>query len=165
MRAGPAFCRAGLGSSAQWEPPVWPSRSRRWPSRSLEDDLPGGAGRRVCRGGCGARGPTGKRPDHDIPGTEATLRGAFEQNLDAQLALEARLQGQCQASVYFHKGIGGVFEKSGPRCFMASGPGRLGRINPDIKWGTAAAQRQRRHLGKTGHRRVWRPFGTGPRDK
>ena len=93
------------------------------------------------------------------------LRGAFEQNLDAQLALEARLQGQCKASVYFHKGIGGVFEKSGPRCFMASGPGRLGRINPDIKRGTAAAQRQRRHLGKTGHRRVWRPFGTGPRDK
>ena len=165
MRAGPAFCRAGLGSSAQWESPVWPSRSRRWPSRSLEGDLPSGAGRRVCRGGCGARGPTGKRPDHGYRALKQPCAGHLSRTLMLNWLWRRACRGNARPLSISTRGLAEFFRKAGSGVSGPSGPGRLGRINPDIKWGTAAAQRQRRHLGKTGHRRVWRPFGTGPRDK
>ena len=39
------------------------------------------------------------------------LRGAFDQPLDAQLALEARLQGVCGASADFREGVAAFAEK------------------------------------------------------
>ncbi len=43
------------------------------------------------------------------------LRGAFEQPLEAQLAVEARLQGECGASGDFREGVAAFLEKRVPR--------------------------------------------------
>ncbi len=43
------------------------------------------------------------------------LRGAFEQPLEAQLAVEARLQGECGASGDFREGVAAFLEKRAPR--------------------------------------------------
>ncbi|NJS38715.1 MAG: 2-(1,2-epoxy-1,2-dihydrophenyl)acetyl-CoA isomerase, partial [Rhodobacteraceae bacterium] len=43
------------------------------------------------------------------------LRGAFDQDLETQLALEARLQGACGASDDFREGVAAFLEKRLPR--------------------------------------------------
>jgi 2-(1,2-epoxy-1,2-dihydrophenyl)acetyl-CoA isomerase len=43
------------------------------------------------------------------------MRGAFEQPLEAQLAIEARLQGACGASADFGEGVAAFLEKRAPR--------------------------------------------------
>ena len=44
----------------------------------------------------------------------AALRGSFERDLDASLALEARLQGACGASADFREGVAAFLEKRAP---------------------------------------------------
>jgi 2-(1,2-epoxy-1,2-dihydrophenyl)acetyl-CoA isomerase len=57
-----------------------------------------------------AEGPTGA-----YAALKQALRGAFEQSLEAQLALEARLQGVCGASADFREGVTAFQEKRAPR--------------------------------------------------
>jgi 2-(1,2-epoxy-1,2-dihydrophenyl)acetyl-CoA isomerase len=53
-----------------------------------------------------AGGPTGA-----YSAVKQALRGAFDQSLEAQLALEARLQGACGASDDFREGVAAFLEK------------------------------------------------------
>lgn len=53
-----------------------------------------------------AAGPTGA-----YAALKQALRGAFDQSLEAQLAVEARLQGQCGASEDFREGVAAFLEK------------------------------------------------------
>ena len=57
-----------------------------------------------------AAGPTGA-----YAALKQALRGAFEQPLEAQLAVEARLQGACGASADFREGVAAFTEKRAPR--------------------------------------------------
>jgi 2-(1,2-epoxy-1,2-dihydrophenyl)acetyl-CoA isomerase len=57
-----------------------------------------------------AAGPTGA-----YAALKEALRGAFDQSLDAQLAVEARLQGACGASADFREGVAAFLEKRPPR--------------------------------------------------
>jgi 2-(1,2-epoxy-1,2-dihydrophenyl)acetyl-CoA isomerase len=57
-----------------------------------------------------AAGPTGA-----FAALKQALRGAFDQSLEAQLLLEARLQGQCGASGDFREGVAAFLEKRAPR--------------------------------------------------
>jgi 2-(1,2-epoxy-1,2-dihydrophenyl)acetyl-CoA isomerase len=57
-----------------------------------------------------ASGPTGA-----YAALKQALRGAFDQPLEAQLALEARLQGVCGASSDFREGVAAFQEKRPPR--------------------------------------------------
>jgi 2-(1,2-epoxy-1,2-dihydrophenyl)acetyl-CoA isomerase len=57
-----------------------------------------------------AAGPTGA-----YAALKTALRGAFDQSLEAQLALEARLQGTCGESQDFHEGVAAFLEKRPPR--------------------------------------------------
>ena len=57
-----------------------------------------------------ATGPTGA-----YAALKQALRGAFEQPLEAQLAIEARLQGACGASHDFGEGVAAFQEKRAPR--------------------------------------------------
>jgi 2-(1,2-epoxy-1,2-dihydrophenyl)acetyl-CoA isomerase len=57
-----------------------------------------------------ASGPTGA-----YGALKQALRGAFDQSLEAQLALEARLQGVCGASGDFREGVAAFQEKRAPR--------------------------------------------------
>ena len=57
-----------------------------------------------------ASGPTGA-----YGALKQALRGAFEQPLEAQLAVEARLQGRCGASEDFREGVAAFLEKRAPR--------------------------------------------------
>lgn len=57
-----------------------------------------------------ARGPT-----QAYRSLKEALRGAFDQPLEAQLAVEARLQGVCGASADFREGIAAFQEKRAPR--------------------------------------------------
>jgi 2-(1,2-epoxy-1,2-dihydrophenyl)acetyl-CoA isomerase len=56
-----------------------------------------------------AKGPTGA-----YAALKEALRGAFEQSLDAQLAVEARLQGRCGASEDFREGVAAFLGKRSP---------------------------------------------------
>ena len=57
-----------------------------------------------------AQGPTGA-----YAALKQALRGAFDQPLEAQLAIEARLQGACGASEDFREGVAAFLEKRAPR--------------------------------------------------
>ncbi|MFP5480556.1 MAG: enoyl-CoA hydratase-related protein [Alphaproteobacteria bacterium] len=57
-----------------------------------------------------AAGPTGA-----YAALKQAMRGAFDQPLDAQLAVEARLQGICGASGDFREGVAAFAEKRPPR--------------------------------------------------
>ncbi len=57
-----------------------------------------------------AAGPTGA-----YAALKQVLRGAFDQPLEAQLALEAELQGRCGASADFREGVAAFLEKRKPR--------------------------------------------------
>jgi 2-(1,2-epoxy-1,2-dihydrophenyl)acetyl-CoA isomerase len=57
-----------------------------------------------------AAGPTGA-----YAALKKALRGAFDQPLEAQLAVEARLQGACGASEDFREGVAAFQEKRPPR--------------------------------------------------
>ena len=57
-----------------------------------------------------AAGPTGA-----YAALKQALRGAFEQPLEAQLAVEARLQGACGASHDFGEGVAAFQEKRAPK--------------------------------------------------
>ena len=57
-----------------------------------------------------AAGPTGA-----YAALKQALRGAFDQPLEAQLAIEARLQGQCGASGDFREGVAAFLGKRAPR--------------------------------------------------
>jgi 2-(1,2-epoxy-1,2-dihydrophenyl)acetyl-CoA isomerase len=57
-----------------------------------------------------AAGPTGA-----YAALKQALRGAFDQPLEAQLAVEARLQGACGASDDFREGVAAFLEKRAPR--------------------------------------------------
>jgi 2-(1,2-epoxy-1,2-dihydrophenyl)acetyl-CoA isomerase len=57
-----------------------------------------------------AAGPTGA-----YAALKQAMRGAFEQPLEAQLAIEARLQGACGASADFGEGVAAFLEKRAPR--------------------------------------------------
>lgn len=57
-----------------------------------------------------AAGPTGA-----YAALKAALRGAFDQSLEAQLAVEARLQGGCGVSDDFREGVAAFQEKRAPR--------------------------------------------------
>ncbi len=57
-----------------------------------------------------AAGPTGA-----YAALKQALRGAFDQPLEAQLALEARLQGHCGASDDFREGVAAFQQKRAPR--------------------------------------------------
>jgi 2-(1,2-epoxy-1,2-dihydrophenyl)acetyl-CoA isomerase len=57
-----------------------------------------------------ANGPTGA-----YAALKQALRGAFDQSLEAQLAVEARLQGVCGASADFREGVAAFQEKRAPR--------------------------------------------------
>jgi 2-(1,2-epoxy-1,2-dihydrophenyl)acetyl-CoA isomerase len=56
-----------------------------------------------------AAGPTGA-----YAALKQALRGAFDQPLEAQLAVEARLQGACGASADFTEGVAAFLEKRAP---------------------------------------------------
>jgi 2-(1,2-epoxy-1,2-dihydrophenyl)acetyl-CoA isomerase len=64
----------------------------------------------AARAGRLAQGPTGA-----YAALKQALRGAFDQPLDAQLAVEARLQAACGASADFHEGLAAFHEKRAPR--------------------------------------------------
>lgn len=57
-----------------------------------------------------AAGPTGA-----YAALKQALRGAFDQSLEAQLAVEARLQGLCGQSQDFREGVAAFQEKRAPR--------------------------------------------------
>jgi 2-(1,2-epoxy-1,2-dihydrophenyl)acetyl-CoA isomerase len=57
-----------------------------------------------------ASGPTGA-----YAALKQALRGAFDRDLETQLALEARLQGDCGASADFREGVAAFLEKRRPR--------------------------------------------------
>ncbi len=57
-----------------------------------------------------ASGPTGA-----YAALKQALRGAFDQSLEAQLAVEARLQGVCGGSDDFREGVAAFQEKRAPR--------------------------------------------------
>lgn len=57
-----------------------------------------------------AAGPTGA-----YAALKQALRGAFDQSLEAQLAVEARLQGACGASGDFREGVAAFLEKRAPK--------------------------------------------------
>lgn len=57
-----------------------------------------------------ASGPTGA-----YAALKQALRGAFDQSLEAQLAVEARLQGACGVSEDFREGVAAFQEKRAPR--------------------------------------------------
>ena len=57
-----------------------------------------------------AAGPTGA-----YAALKVALRGAFDQSLEAQLAVEARLQGVCGVSEDFREGVAAFQEKRAPR--------------------------------------------------
>lgn len=57
-----------------------------------------------------AAGPTGA-----YAALKQALPGAFDQNLEAQLAVEARLQGLCGASADFREGVAAFLEKRTPQ--------------------------------------------------
>lgn len=57
-----------------------------------------------------AAGPTGA-----YAALKQAMRGAFDQSLDAQLAVEARLQGACGISDDFREGVAAFQEKRAPR--------------------------------------------------
>lgn len=57
-----------------------------------------------------ATGPTGA-----YAALKQALRGAFEHPLETQLAVEARLQGQCGASADFREGVAAFIGKRTPR--------------------------------------------------
>ena len=57
-----------------------------------------------------AAGPTGA-----YAALKQALRGAFDQPLEAQLAIEARLQSQCGASGDFREGVAAFLGKRAPR--------------------------------------------------
>ncbi len=57
-----------------------------------------------------AAGPTGA-----YAALKQALRGAFDQSLEAQLAVEARLQGVCGVSEDFREGVAAFQEKRAPR--------------------------------------------------
>ena len=57
-----------------------------------------------------AAGPTGA-----YAALKQALRGAFDQPLETQLAVEARLQGRCGASEDFREGVAAFLEKRMPR--------------------------------------------------
>jgi len=57
-----------------------------------------------------AAGPTGA-----YAALKQALRGAFDQSLEEQLAVEARLQGMCGASDDFREGVAAFQEKRSPR--------------------------------------------------
>lgn len=57
-----------------------------------------------------AAGPTGA-----YAALKQALRGAFDQPLEEQLAVEARLQGACGASDDFREGVAAFLEKRAPR--------------------------------------------------
>lgn len=57
-----------------------------------------------------AAGPTGA-----YAALKQALRGAFDQPLEAQLAVEARLQGACGASEDFREGVAAFLEKRPPK--------------------------------------------------
>jgi 2-(1,2-epoxy-1,2-dihydrophenyl)acetyl-CoA isomerase len=56
-----------------------------------------------------ASGPTGA-----YAALKQAMRGAFDQSLEAQLAVEARLQGLCGASGDFREGVSAFLEKRSP---------------------------------------------------
>lgn len=56
-----------------------------------------------------AAGPTGA-----YAALKQALRGAFDQSLEAQLKIEARLQGLCGASADFREGVAAFLEKRRP---------------------------------------------------
>ena len=64
----------------------------------------------AARAGKLAKGPTGA-----YGALKQALRGAFDQPLEAQLALEARLQAGCGASADFREGVAAFQEKRAPR--------------------------------------------------
>lgn len=57
-----------------------------------------------------AAGPTGA-----YAALKQALRGAFDQPLEVQLAVEAQLQGRCGASDDFREGVAAFLEKRAPR--------------------------------------------------
>ncbi|WP_333816529.1 enoyl-CoA hydratase-related protein [Tabrizicola sp.] len=57
-----------------------------------------------------AAGPTGA-----YAALKQALRGAFDQSLETQLALEARLQGSCGESADFREGVAAFLEKRPPQ--------------------------------------------------
>jgi 2-(1,2-epoxy-1,2-dihydrophenyl)acetyl-CoA isomerase len=57
-----------------------------------------------------AAGPTGA-----YAALKFALRGAFDQTLDTQLAVEARLQGDCGGSADFREGVAAFQEKRAPK--------------------------------------------------
>lgn len=64
----------------------------------------------AARAGQLAAGPTGA-----FAALKQALRGAFDQSLEVQLAVEARLQGVCGASEDFREGVAAFQEKRAPR--------------------------------------------------
>ena len=64
----------------------------------------------AARAGKLAAGPTGA-----YAALKQALRGAFDQPLEAQLAVEARLQGVCGASDDFREGVAAFLEKRMPK--------------------------------------------------
>lgn len=56
-----------------------------------------------------AAGPTGA-----YAALKQAMRGAFDQSLEAQLAVEARLQGTCGASADFREGVAAFLGKRPP---------------------------------------------------
>ncbi len=64
----------------------------------------------AARAGKLSQGPTGA-----YSALKQALRGAFDQPLEAQLALEARLQGRCGASEDFREGVAAFQQKRAPR--------------------------------------------------